>query len=103
MRGAVCRAVWGEGAPPSARQRGSVDGRAALWRARPHMVPTLAEATASMDLFAISTRYVAVVDDGRTYALDLFRLHWNMAQRDDDEPKRHSKLAKSPPALLPTV
>lgn len=24
-------------------------------------------------------------------------MHWNMAQRDDDESKRHSKLAKSPP------
>jgi hypothetical protein len=47
--------------------------------------------------FAISTRYVAVVNDGRTYALDFFQLHWNIAWRDDDEPKRHSKLAKSPP------
>jgi hypothetical protein len=29
--------------------------------------------------------------------LGLFRLHWNMAWRDDDEPRRHSKQAKSPP------
>lgn len=29
--------------------------------------------------------------------LDTFRLHWNMAWRDDDESMRHSKLAKPPP------
>ena len=104
MRGRFCRAVWGEGAPPSARQRGSVDGRAVVWRARPHPVATLTEATAQHGSYGvIPIRYVAGADDGRTYALDVFRLHWNMAWRDDDEPKRHSKLAKSPPALLPTV
>lgn len=103
MRGCVCRAVWGEG---GRSQPGSVavwTGAPFFWRARPHPDATLAEATVSAAPFEISTRYVAVTDDGRPYALDFFRLHWNRTWRDDDESKRHSKLAKSPPALLPTV
>ena len=67
-----------------------MDGRAALWRARPHPDATLVEATVSAALIEISTRYVAGADDGRPYALDVFRLHWDIAWRDDDESKRHS-------------
>jgi hypothetical protein len=36
------------------------------------MVPTLAVATASMDFFAIPTRFVAVVNGGCTYAFGRF-------------------------------
>ena len=59
------------------RQPGSVavwtGARLCLWRARPHPVATLAEATAQHGLYGvIPIRYVAVEKPGLTYAFGLF-------------------------------
>jgi hypothetical protein len=59
------------------RQPGSVavwtGARLCLWRARPHPVATLTEATAQHGSYGvIPIRYVAGIDDGLTYAFGLF-------------------------------